>query len=803
MTLAVAPAGPQFTVNTQTTGTQDSSRVTGLTGGGYVVTWTDDSHVVGDPSPSNVEVKAQVFDAGDRKVGAELLVNTNVVGQQFGSTVAHLSNGGFVITWQDASLTLGDASGQSVKGQVFDALGNKVGSEFLVNTNTAGDQTAPQVTGLSGGGFAVSWTDASGTLGDASGTSVKAQVFDNLGNKVGAEVRVNTNTASSQNQDQIAALTNGNFVVTWTDASGTLGDASGTGVKGQVLTPAGGKVGAEFLVNTSTPGNQRDAVVAGLSGGGFAIVWAQDNVTARAQLFDNAGNRIGAEFTADSASGTVQLSPVGIAALSDGGFVVSDAAYFFSAHPLPNGRVQAFDAVGNKMGSLVDLGSNLTLPAVDGLTNGTFVVTGSPVGGAFGTVSDVNVLAQHFKFEQGPVVANPIPDQLFPQNIGENIGWSFQLAANTFVDPEGDPLTYSALTSSNQSLPAWLTFNASTRTFSGTPPQGFTGTISLKVTASDGAGTDSDTFDLTVFPVIFPANPGNVDEWILVGGQWSASAGPGSHPAGSRVAAVADFTHDGISDILWQNVGTGAVDIWKISNGAWAGSVSLGLHPGSGWQIAGAGDFNHDGTSDVLWFNPGSGETDIWLLQNGQWAASVSPGNHPTGYQVAGIGDFNHDGHGDVLWFNPTTGNVDEWSIVDGHWAGSTNLGSHPGSGWQISGIGDFNADGTSDVFWFNPGSGATDIWLLANGNWAGSVSPGNHPTGYQVAGIGDFNHDSHSDVLWYNPTTGNVDEWQLVNGHWTGSINFGSHPGTGWAIAGVGDFNGGGTSDVLWHQFV
>ncbi|WP_344672498.1 putative Ig domain-containing protein, partial [Sphingorhabdus rigui] len=44
-------------------------------------------------------------------------------------------------------------------------------------------------------------------------------------------------------------------------------------------------------------------------------------------------------------------------------------------------------------------------------------------------------------------------------------------------------------------------FNAGTRTFSGTPPQNFAGTVSLKVTASDGSASVSDTFALTVAAV--------------------------------------------------------------------------------------------------------------------------------------------------------------------------------------------------------------------------------------------------------------------------------------------------------------
>ena len=48
-------------------------------------------------------------------------------------------------------------------------------------------------------------------------------------------------------------------------------------------------------------------------------------------------------------------------------------------------------------------------------------------------------------------------------------------------------------------LPAWLTFNGATRTFSGTPLNENVGSIDIKVTATDGSGASvSDTFNLSV-----------------------------------------------------------------------------------------------------------------------------------------------------------------------------------------------------------------------------------------------------------------------------------------------------------------
>lgn len=294
-----------------------------------------------------------------------------------------------------------------------------------------------------------------------------------------------------------------------------------------------------------------------------------------------------------------------------------------------------------------------------------------------------------------------------------------------------------------------------------------------------------------------PATPMvHVDAWFVSNGQWAGSVDPGSHPAGSQVAGIGDFNHDGTSDLVWLNSSTNSVDEWNISNGKWSGSNDIGPHP-AGSNIVGIGDFNGDKSSDILWVNPSNNQTDIWNLSNGKWFASTTIGTHPAGYQVAGVGDVNNDGTSDVVWFNPSNGDVDIWKVQNGIWAGSTNPGKHPGPGWQIAGTGDFNHDGNSDIFFFNNATGQTDLWLLVNGQWAGSVNPGPHPGGAQVGGIGDFNGDGYSDVLWYDPGTQRTDLWTLVNGKWAGSQDLGSHSG---GVAGIGDFNGNGTSDILWH---
>jgi hypothetical protein len=73
--------------------------------------------------------------------------------------------------------------------------------------------------------------------------------------------------------------------------------------------------------------------------------------------------------------------------------------------------------------------------------------------------------------------------------------------AGTFIDPDGDTLTLSATLVDGSPLPAWLTFNPATGTFSGTPGNNDVGSISIKITANDGDASVSTTFALTVVNV--------------------------------------------------------------------------------------------------------------------------------------------------------------------------------------------------------------------------------------------------------------------------------------------------------------
>ena len=93
-----------------------------------------------------------------------------------------------------------------------------------------------------------------------------------------------------------------------------------------------------------------------------------------------------------------------------------------------------------------------------------------------------------------PEVANPLADQ----EVTVDVPFTYVVPADAFTDADGNPLTYTAALSDGGMLPSWLTFDPATRTFTGTPGPGDSGTVRVTVTASDGTATVSDEFALMV-----------------------------------------------------------------------------------------------------------------------------------------------------------------------------------------------------------------------------------------------------------------------------------------------------------------
>ncbi len=273
------PAGPAFVANSAADN-QHASSVAVLASGDFVVTW----HDVRSAASGRIDVIAQRFSADGTKLGEEFVVNSRESGFHQDSEVTALAGGGFAITWEN--------DGQ-IKGRVYNANGTPTGAEFAVSADTR-LMGEPQIAALASGGFVVVWTKNTSLTGPNMFEGVYAQIFEENGVKVGGERLIAPEGPATFLSLDLAALDTGGFVVTWAAASG---DGDGMAIKAQVLDDAGNALGGQLIVNTTAKDDQYAPSVAALSGGDFVISWTDESQSGgdtsesaiRSQIFTSAG----------------------------------------------------------------------------------------------------------------------------------------------------------------------------------------------------------------------------------------------------------------------------------------------------------------------------------------------------------------------------------------------------------------------------------------------------------------------------------------------------------------------------------
>jgi len=199
--------------------------------------------------------------------GGEFRVNGTTTGDQNSPAVVMDAGGNFTVVWTS------DQNGNlDVFARQYNAAGAPLGTEILVNTTLAGNQTEARLAMDSSGNFVVVWT-ADGNL-DGNLQGIFAQRFDAAGNKLGLEVRVNTTTVKDQIQPSVAMDPSGNYVVAWSSASQ---DGDRAGIFAQRYNAAGVAQSGEFRVNTQTIDAQDSPSVAIDAAGRFTVAWQSNS----------------------------------------------------------------------------------------------------------------------------------------------------------------------------------------------------------------------------------------------------------------------------------------------------------------------------------------------------------------------------------------------------------------------------------------------------------------------------------------------------------------------------------------------
>jgi hypothetical protein len=263
--------GPEIAVNSYTTGGQGLADVACATGGPCTVVWASDGQD-GDASG----IYARRYDASGTALGGAALVNTTVTGAQIYPSVCMDDVGRSNVVWSGAGT--GDSSG--IFARRYDSSGTPLGTAFLVNSATAGNQSDASVACFADGSFVVTWTGDGLSPGqDGSDSGVYAQRFDALGAPTGSEFLVNVGTTGAQRMNKVSAAPDGRFVVVWGDD--VEGVAFANAIRARRYDATGVLESGQFLVAQAASLTYpieaswvREPSITHDSSGGFVVAWS-------------------------------------------------------------------------------------------------------------------------------------------------------------------------------------------------------------------------------------------------------------------------------------------------------------------------------------------------------------------------------------------------------------------------------------------------------------------------------------------------------------------------------------------------
>lgn len=325
-------------VNSTTAGYQSGPVTTETADGGYFTVWYDNAQ-----NWSGTQIRGQLFDANGIKIGGEVLVSS--VGIETTDsidmpplTAETLSNGKLVVSWQTNDDQNLDGSGNAVAQSVIEINGSSVvvGQTEIINTTTAGHQSGPVTVATADGGYLTVWYD---NAQDWSGTAIRGQYFDANGDKLGNEILISN--LGIETHDPIdmppltaVALTNGNVVVSWQTNDNQRLDGDQSAVAQTIIQTNGltATVGTTSLINAYTAGYQSAPVVVATADGGYFTAWYDDAISTPAgqihgQFFDATGKPVGVQLdiggTNISGNDTNDMPPLEVTALANGKVVVS------------------------------------------------------------------------------------------------------------------------------------------------------------------------------------------------------------------------------------------------------------------------------------------------------------------------------------------------------------------------------------------------------------------------------------------------------------------------------------------------
>ncbi|AZO79704.1 MULTISPECIES: VCBS repeat-containing protein [unclassified Bosea (in: a-proteobacteria)] len=659
---------------------QTISDSTYLAGGAFVVAWKDTQSESGVTRSEGAG--ATIFDSFGKVIASQILDpgSPNFFSGEHKPSLTTLSSGNWLAAWSHTDSTMGGALTSAAYAAIFTPTGQLLGSQIMIRPQTsslgAADLSSVVVTALSGDRFVATWTQRE-ALGFPFTFEIRGQIYSGTGQAIGPQFSVETGSPTVT--PIIALLANDRFISAWTYTD----QSQHTQIKAQIFDASGGKVGSTLsLAVTSQMSATAKASIAGLANGTFVLVWndSSGDSDIRGQIFNAAGQAIGAQFTVNATLSGDQTAPQ-IVVLPDDSFVISwtDTSHVGGDNSQSAIKLRHFDSTGAALGT--DVLVNTFIAGGQSDSSLTLLSDGK----LFVSWTDSNRAASD------TTIAPGINGQIF--TLSSDAPSPRQLHNDINRDGNSDILFFRA----GGLAAAWETDGSHIRKASAI------GALDPGMTIVGTGDFDGDR----QCDFVLRASDGTIALWEMNGTRIKLAAGVGTPAEGFAVAGTGDFNGDYKSDVLLER-SDGFLALWEMNGATVTREAGIGSLP-STFKVADIGDFNGDMHSDILMLSA-SGDLAIWQMDGSTINLAAGIGALPSGNTIAGIGDFDGDGKADIL-FQDGAGVVSMWEMDGSTIKLAAGVGVLP-SGFEIAGSGDFNGDGRADILLRN-GAGFVATWEM------------------------------------------------------------------------------------------
>jgi hypothetical protein len=191
----------------------------------------------------------------------------------------------------------------------FSPAGVPLGDPVQVNTLTADDQFNPRIAVGPGGAFLVIWqSDEFDVSANGIRIWIRAQAFAANGTPVGGERLVSAESTAfgSNMRADVAALTGGGYVVVW-EQNNAGGSDTNAHIRARLVSADGSVPAASFVANSTIGIAEADPAVSEFDGGGFVVIWRRGDIWGR--VFNAEGTAQGTDQQLDSDAATAKFNP--------------------------------------------------------------------------------------------------------------------------------------------------------------------------------------------------------------------------------------------------------------------------------------------------------------------------------------------------------------------------------------------------------------------------------------------------------------------------------------------------------------